>query len=269
MDTCNAYDLAEGQIKGFTRSSVRAKIFLCLRNGPLTVKDIEKLIETRPSTILHSVKDMIEDGLVARTSNGYALTNIGKIQAIILNDLISCIVALDQHKDFWQSHDIGSIPIELQKKIGMLIESEVFKDNPVAILKTHEYFISELRMAKYVKGVSPIIVPGYAEAIAFAVEQGSEVDLILTDEILQLVIKENHDVLQSLLESNKFRLRSLKDDVTVAFTVTDRVLSLGLFHKDGEYDVSSDLICRGEKALKWGEELFNYYLGKSIPVKDI
>ena len=197
MDTCNAYDLAEGQIKGFTRSSVRAKIFLCLRNGPLAVKDIEKLIETRPSTILHSVKDMIEDGLVARTSNGYALTNIGKIQAIILNDLISCIVALDQHKDFWQSHDISGIPIHLRKKIGMLTDSEVFKDGPVTVLSTQEYFISELKKAKRICGVSPIIAPGYAESIAFAVENGSQVDLIITGKIFSSIgisIKINIDL---------------------------------------------------------------------------
>ena len=97
-----------------------------------------------------------------------------------MNDLISCIVALDEHKDFWQSHDISGIPIDLQKKIGMLTESEVLKDDTGTILSTQEYFISELKMARQICGVSPIIVPGYAEAIAFAVEKGSQVDLIVT-----------------------------------------------------------------------------------------
>jgi predicted transcriptional regulator len=269
MDTCNAYDLAEGQIKGFTRSSVRAKIFLCLKNGPLAVRDIEKLIETRPSTILHSVKDMIDDGLIAKTTNGYALTNIGKIQAIILNDLISCIVALDQHKDFWQSHDISGIPTELQKKIGMLTESEVFKADSISILKTQEFYLSEINKAKYIYGVSPIQGPGYAEAMASAVARGGQVNLILTNKILDIVIEENREALNGLLASDGFHLYSIEEDLTIAFTVTDRILSLGLFRLDGGYDISSDLNCTGEQALIWGKELFDYYLNRSKPITNI
>ncbi|MDD1731095.1 MAG: hypothetical protein CG440_1004 [Methanosaeta sp. NSM2] len=269
MDTGNLYDLAEGQIKGFTRSSVRAKIFLCLKDGPMVVRDIERSIGTRPSTILHSVKDMIDDGIVAKTSKGYELTNIGKIQAILLNDLISCIVALDQNKNFWRSHDISGIPIDLQKKIGMLTESEVLKDDTGTILSTQEYFISELKMARQICGVSPIIVPGYAEAIAFAVEKGSQVDLIVTKKIMDIIIKENSHALQYLLSTKGFRLYSIEDGITVAFTVTDRILSLGLFRHDGGYDVSSDLNCEGEKALIWGKELFDHYLHRSKPVYSI
>ena len=269
MDTCNAYDLAEGKIKGFTRSSVRAKIFLCLKDGPIAVRHIEKLMGIRPSTILHAIKDMIDDDLIARTSDGYRLTKIGKIQAILLNDLINCIVALDQHKDFWQSHDMSSIPTELQKKIGMLTESEVLKDDPVSILRTHEHFKSELKAAKVIYGVSPIIVPGYAEAIASSVVQGAQVHLILTKKIFDIVIKENSDVLQHLLTFKGFKLFSIEEDITVAFTVTDSILSLGLFLNQGGYDVANDLICKGEQALIWGKELFDYYLCRSTPIYGI
>lgn len=269
MQSCNRYDLAEEQIKAFTRSSVRAKVFLCLKDGPKTVRYIEKAIGIRTSTILHSVKEMIEAGLIKRTSDGYRLTNIGEIQAVLLDDLVSCIVALDEHKDFWQSHDISGIPIHLRKKIGMLTDSEVFKDGPVTVLSTQEYFISELKKAKRIYGVSPIIAPGYAESIACAVENGSQVDLIITGKIFNIIIKESKESLIHLLASKGFRLYCLEEELTVAFTVTDRILSLGLFRQDGRYDVTSDLNCRGEKALLWGRELFDYYLHRSKPISSI
>ena len=229
MDTGNLYDLAEGQIKGFTRSSVRAKIFLCLKDGPMVVRDIERSIGTRTSTILHSVKDMIDDGLVAKTSKGYELTNIGKIQAILLNDLISCIVALDQNKDFWQSHDISGIPIELQKKIGMLTESEVLKDDTVAILSTQEYFISELKMAKVDIWRFSYYCARLCRSDSICCGEGLSGRFDINKKILDIVIKENSDALQHLLSIEGFRLYSIEDDITVAFTVTDRILSLGLF----------------------------------------
>ena len=269
MQSCNRYDLAEERIKAFTRSSVRAKVFLCLKDGPRTGRYMEKAIGIRTSTILHSIKEMIDVGLIKKTCSGYKLTNIGEIQSILLDDLVSCIVALNEHQDFWQSHDISGIPVYLRKKIGMLIDSEVLRDGPVTVLSTQEFFVSELKNAKRIYGVSPIIAPGYAEAIAFAVENGSRVDLILTEKILNIIIKENRDALIHLLASRGFHLYCIEEELTVAFTVTDSILSLGLFRPDGRYDVTSDLNCKGEKALLWGKELFDYYLQRSKPISSL
>lgn len=268
-DKGEKYDLAEMDLKSFTRSSVRTKVMLTLLNGSKTAAELEVLINTRSTTILHSIKSLMDADLVEKKLQEYKLTNIGKIQAIIIDDLIDTIVTINQQHNFWLHHDVSAIPEELQKKIGMLSGSEVFKDDVMTILSTQEYFISELRMAKHIYGVSPIIVPGYAEAIVFAVEKGSQVDLIVTNKVLNRIIKENNDVLQWLLNSNRFRLYSIEDGITVAFTVTDRILSLGLFQQDGRYDVSSDLNCKGEKALLWGRELFDYYLSRSKPVYSI
>ena len=66
MQSCNRYDLAEERIKAFTRSSVRAKVFLCLKDGPRTVRYMEKAIGIRTSTILHSIKEMIDVGLIKK-----------------------------------------------------------------------------------------------------------------------------------------------------------------------------------------------------------
>ncbi len=148
MSAWGKCDLAEDQLKAFTRSAVRMKTLLCLIEDDMDSGDLEKKIGTRASTILHTMKDLTENELVIKSKRGYALTNVGRIQAMLLDDLVEAIVALDQHKEFWLTHDLTGIPSDLQKKIGMLAQSEIMASSSEAIFRTVEYFIQEMAKAK-------------------------------------------------------------------------------------------------------------------------
>lgn len=266
---CDKYDLAEDKLKSFTRSAVRTKVILCLLAGDLNVRSLETELGTRASTILHTVKDMIEENVVAKTPQGYALTNVGRIQALLLAELMNTITVLDEHQDFWLTHDISGIPVDLQMKIGMLDQSDVVVGDSIALLKAQEYFMDKVLESKKIWGVSPIIIPGYAEAMAIPIQKGAQVDLILTDTILKIVLKEYRDLMKVLMERDNFRLYRIKDDIKVAFTVTDADLYMGLFRLDGTYDIGQDLYCVGDGAVAWGLDLFKYYRDLSEPLENI
>lgn len=266
---CDKYDLAEDKLKSFTRSAVRTKVMLCLLAGDLNVRSLETELGTRTSTILHTVKDMINENLVAKTSLGYALTNVGRIQALLLAELMNTITVLDEHQDFWLTHDISGIPVDLQMKIGMLDQSDMVVGDSMALLKAQEYFMDKLLESRKIWGVSPIIIPGYAEAMAIPIQKGAQVDLILTDTILKIVLKEYRDLMKVLMERDNFRLYRIKDDIKVAFTVTDTDLYMGLFRLDGRYDIGQDLYCVGDGAVAWGLDLFKYYRDLSEPLEKI
>ncbi len=268
MSACDKYDLAEDKVKAFTRSSVRTKTLLCLKDKPKISGDLEDELKLRATTILHTLKDLIEEDLVTKDKRGYVLTNIGRIQAMLLDDLMGTIVAMDNQKEFWLNHDISGIPEELQKKIGMLMQSEIITSNPADILKSHAYFLERLKAAKEIHGVSPIIAPGHYELSREAIKAGIQVELIITDEIIKILMKENPDLESDLLKRDNFKLYRLSERVKVAFTVTDSVLSLGLYRPDGTYDLTGDLICFGEDAQRWGMELFNYYRNKAERVRN-
>ncbi len=224
---------------------------------------LEKEIGIRATTILHAIRNMIDADLVTRTENGYTLTNIGRVQTLLINELVSAIMILDQHKDYWLTHDISGIPEELLSRIGMLGRSEVVRADPAALLKAQTYFMEKVVESKVIRGVSPIIIPGYAETIAICVENGIDVELVLTDSIIDLVYSDYYKVMSELLEFENFRLYKIKADVKVAFTVADEHLYLGLFRLEGGYDIGNDLFCTGEAAAKWGMELYEFYKNMS------
>ncbi len=266
---CDKYNLAEDVLKSFTRSAIRTKVMLCLLKGDLSASDLGDKLGSRASTILHTIKDMTEENLVAKTPQGYALTNVGRIQALILENLVNTIRVLDQHKDFWLNHDINGIPEDLLAKVGMLGQSEILKGDRAAVLKTQEYWFSEVIKSKEVMGFSPIIAPMYPIAIAKAIENGAKVELILTRPILDIVLKEYKEQIKTLLDTGKFNLYCINQDIKMAYTVTDSYLSLGLFRLDGTYDLGNDLNCFGNEARTWGIELFKYHRSMSIPIENI
>lgn len=269
LSPCDKYDLAEAELKAFTRSAIRTKVILRLLKGSLSTGDLEEELGSWDTTILHTIKDMIDENLIIKKDSGYDLTNAGRIQALLLEKLVCTIVSLDQHRNFWLNHDLSGIPWELQKNIGMLTQSEVISSDSSKPLLILEYFLAVLDRAREIHGVSPVVYPGYSEAIAKAIKRGVHVDLILTDKILEIVAKDYTDLGKELLKHDNFQLYSTDAEVKEAFTVTDTLLSLGLFRLNGDYDVGNDLICKGDRARRWGMELFNHYLNISRRVHSI
>jgi len=82
----------------------------------------------------------------------------------------------------------------------------------------------------------------------------------LTDSILNIVSKEYFDLIDGLRAANNFRLYHLGKNINIGFTVTEHLLALGLWRLDGTIDLAGgELICIGDDATLWGDELFNYY----------
>lgn len=273
------YDLAETKLKAFTRSAVRTKVMLCLLEGgqnageqnagELNAGELEMEMGLRATTILHCLKELSEEKLVTKRDRGYRLTNIGRIQAIILEELIGTIVVLDRHWDFWMIHDLSDIPVKLQMNLGMLVQCQLIKSDPTSLLKSHERFLAELTKSKKIHSVSPIIVPGHTEVISRAVEDGAGVELILTPAVYSAMLKEHSYSLKRLLQSDNSHLYILKREIKIALTVTDSLISLGLYRLDDGYDLANELFCEKETSRAWGMELFNYYLNQSTLLKRV
>lgn len=263
MSSWDNYDLAEDKLKAFTRSAVRTKIMLCLKDKAMPASGLEAELGIRTSTILHAIKEMMEAGLIGKKAQNYLLTNTGKIQTLLIDETVSALVLLDRYEDFWAEHDLSGIPEDLLCKIGMLENSKVIIADPAQVLGVQEAFAAEVQKSKVIYGVSPINLPNYASAIVGAVENGASVELILTRRVIDIIFKEHHDQLKNLLALESFKLCRIEEEVKVAFTVTDSIFSLGLFNLAGVYDMASDLMGADDGAIEWGMQLFRYYRDRS------
>lgn len=263
------YQQVEADLKMFTRSSVRSKVLLILLDEGKSVSELSKITNTRASTLLHSIKNLIELDLVEKKHQIYYLTNIGNIQAIILKDLIDTVITLNQHHKFWRNHDLSGIPLELQKRIGMLGKGEIVKDCLETPLKSLNYFLASIGTSKEIRGISPILITGYSTAISHLVENGSNVEIIVTKPVLDAILLENMDLIVHLLGKENFRLFKTDNDIKISFLVSESFLNLGLARVDGSYDLGTDLVYTGDTAIQWGRMLYDYYRSRSTQVRKL
>jgi len=259
------YQLVEADLKMFSRSGVRSKIMLILLEGGRTVGELEKITNTRSTTLLHSIKDLIDLDLVEKKHQVYNLTNIGRIQAVALEDLLNTIITINQHHKFWRYHDLSSIPLELQKSIGMLGRGEIIEDAPETPLKLWEDFINSLINAKVIKSVTSIMIKGFVTAIPKAIESRADVEIIVTNAVLEAISKWM-DYINKDLKKENFKLFVIDDDVKISFTMTESFLKMGLANIDGSFDLGADVMYRGEKPVMWGTMLYDYYKRQSTRI---
>lgn len=257
-------DRAESLVRILVGSGARIKIIANLAEGPKHASELATSMRMTTANTLHSIKPLVEDGTIVKRSDGrHHLTKVGHIRLQILSETINSLVALDENKHFWQSHDLGGIPGDLQARVGQLVGGVCVHGGQEGPLDCQDSFVQTVSKARCVWGVSPYSAPGYPEMITGLLERGAEVSLILTKGVIGKI---NPLTLRACLAKENFRLSEVPDGVTVAFTVADETLLLGLSNTDGSYDPLQDLVCSGEDAARWGKDLYNFYLKQSRPI---
>jgi predicted transcriptional regulator len=266
------YEEVKEDIKFQGISQVRMKIMLILKDGPKKTKQLRKLTEIQSSTIIHGINELEKQNIVSRDGDNYYLTEIGQILILKLVDMIKTMVSLKNHQKLWINHEINAIPLELLMEIGDLSDSNLVEANNIDIFKVKDMFLDMVQKSSNIKGVSTIFHPDFIETFKNILDNKEvKVELILNDAILKKTIKSiNPNNLKDFLKlSSKGNLDIwiLNEEARIAFTVTEKYLSLGLFTKGGGYDSSKDLFSENPDAIAWANKLFEYYRKKSDKIE--
>jgi len=241
-------------------SELRRGILISLREEKKAVIELRTELEISSTNSIHALRELEKNNLVFQDeARNYALTKIGEIIALKLSDFIDAIKVLKKHEDFWLTHDLSGIPPHLLEKIGWLKDSTIIETTTIDTLKVYTAFVDILKNAKEIKGVTSMFVPEFQLLLKeLTLEKNVDVKLILTKKIVEGMDKE---ILKRIFadKSSKLKLYIMKENMKVAFTVTDYLISFGLFHIDGTYDWNKDLISYDKEAIEWGRELFEWY----------
>lgn len=248
-------------------SDIRKNILISLNEHEKSLGDLRDGLNISSTTALHALKELETSNLTFQRENKiYTLTIIGRIMAMKLLDFSNAAEVLKKHERFWLEHDLSGIPEHMMEKIGWLENSAILEAPPTNIFLVHATYIEMLTKAKEIKGVSPIFVPEFSSIFTtLAAKTNVDVKLVLTEKVMTKIDKGS---LENILCNHaKINLYVTKDDLKVALTITDYFISLGFFNFDGTYDWNKDLISYDEKGIKWGSELFQWYLNKAEMVK--
>ena len=233
-------------------SDLRRDAMLKMLSGPVRAADIGNERSATTNKI-NAIKPLIDSGYIEKDGYDYRLTGPGRIIALQVRQMADSMKVLQD--DFFEQHDLSSIPDRLLMRIGALKGGGVIQPNGDAMKAQHN-FMDHVTTSKKICGASCFNVDGYEDMISFALANGAEIELILSPEVLTTL---DHKILESWQASGNFVLHVRK--VKAAFTVADDMLFLAMFDPAGIIDALSEWVCQSEEAAEWGRELFKYYLG--------
>ncbi len=252
-----------------TLSEKRRRLLILLLEGPKTLIEIRKSLKVTSTGMLPQIRKMEKKNIVCQKNKKYALTPIGKVIAEYFHPLVKTIDVIGKNEEFWANHEIEAIPTHLLKRIRELGNCKIVESNVEDIYLPHQEFMKNIMESKIVRGVTPIFHPAYPEFFLRLIQSGVKVSLILTGKLYDKLRDEYTEKFRKAIGFKNTRFFVCNEDIRLAFVSTDRFVSLSLFYKNGTFDSQKDLISYDKSAIKWGEELFNYYKNRSTELKDV
>jgi len=146
-------------------------------------------------------------------------------------------------------------------EIECLHDTEVLESTSKNIFYPQKIVYKHLKNSTKVKGLYPVFFPKQVEIFKQLLKNDVEINLILTDEImdhlLDFVGKES---LNRALSGDNLVLWRTNEELKINLVMSDTFLSLALFSENGIFDSSSILLGKKSQAIDWGDKLFQYYL---------
>ncbi|MDD2666748.1 MAG: winged helix-turn-helix domain-containing protein [Methanocellales archaeon] len=245
-------------------SDLRSGILVSLKKGKKPLSELRDEMEASSTTAIHALRELEKGKFIFQDeAKDYVLTKIGEIVALKLLDFLEAIDVLEKYEGFWRTHDLSDIPEHLLERIGALRNSSMVEAPAADVLQVFTSFVDILRNAKEIRGVTSMSIPDFGPLFKeLTIEKNIDVELIISEEVLGGI---DQEILKEIFseKSSKLKLYVMKKDLKVAFTVTDSLLSLGLFNFDGTYDWNKDIVDSTKEGIEWGWELFEWYRKRS------
>jgi predicted transcriptional regulator len=256
-------------VSTITFSKKRENLLLFLIDGPKTLEDIRNSLNVTSSGMIPQIRKLEEQNLVQREGKKYLLTDTGMIIAEMFNSFVKTIDIIEKYKDFWAFHDINAIPFHLLKRLYELGNCRLVESKISEIYEPHKEFMKYITGSKKFMGIAPIFHQLYPQLFVQLAESGADVSIILTKDIYEKTVKGHADMIEKFISFENAQLFVSNYDIRLACAVTDSFLSISFFFKNSSYDSQSELVSSETTAIKWGEELCDYFIKKSNRIKSV
>lgn len=269
MDPLEIYEQHAKLIHSIYNSRLKIQVLLTLLRGKASLSRLREVTGSTSQAIIPKIRRLQSLALVEPEGYEYRLSALGRVIAAEVETYVYLMGGIGSHQQFWASHDLLGIPPKLLARIGDLRLAEVQYDTTVDMFSVYTHYLSILKEAAYIHGISSVASPGLAQFLADKVKEGVPVDLIVNEEVIAILKQEPYSGnIRSLSGYSNFRIFITKEYLRLGLTVTDKNLSLGFFKKDSNlYDSSADIFSADPTAVAWGEDLFKYFKARSIQLE--
>jgi len=248
-------------IRFLAGSRVRSKIIFALMDGERSISDIRRSMMAPDSTITHSLMELESKKLVERSQDSCRLTSKGKLMGAVLSRFIASMDAVRLHRDFWNEHSIGVIPLEFLMKINVFRDAYTLEASPGKLEEPYATYLEMLDSSTHLRAMLSVCLPRHTDAIGRFLEIGGAAEVILTPDSYPVFRRESAGMnLKEAMDSGLLRIGILEEKQEISYIVSDTFFAMSLRREGGSDPSSTRVIMgHGDELLRWGNELFDYH----------
>ncbi len=228
------------------------EILSILSNSPLTNSEISEMLGISPSAVSDHVKKLVSEGLVRKNGRRHSLTLKGLITLHAADMLERTMSVLKKNREFWEEHDLTAIPPHLLLRLGELGNYRIIKSGENEVLRHKEKFMEIVMGSEWVRAVFGFFLPDYVPLLV-RLSQRADVSVVVSGDVA--VKLERY---RNIMKNFRGEL-SVCDDLRMVCIASNKGLCLGLFLKNGEYDVQRGMISHDSSAVRWGTDVHDHY----------
>ncbi len=247
-------------------SDKRKEVLLLLLEENKTLEEIRNALDESSPSILPQIKILKEYKLVCQTKKGYQLTDIGKLIASELEVLNDTCEAMQKHHEYLKKHDHESIPLHLLERLGELKNVNIRTPELIESFTPYPVAIEELKKSKMIKTLVTVYHPDYPPIYADLLEKGIKIEMIFGKNSFEKIRTEYPNLPFLFMGLDNSDVSIYEEEKGPAVLIcTDRFFLFSLLTEKGTYDLTF-LYSNDKNAIKWGNDLFQYYLEKATPL---
>ena len=269
MDRYGRNSMKTKLLDTLTFSEKRENLLILLKDGPRTLEEIRTLLNVTSSGMIPQIRKLEERNLVQRVGKTYSLTDIGLIVTGTLFPLVKTSEFIDKYEKFLDEHDIMAIPPNMLNRIHEMVNSNLMESKISELYEPHKEFMKFIPLSRKFLGIAPVFHHSYPPLFLALAERGNEVSILLTKEVFEKVKNEHGVALSRFIGLYNAKVSVSIENIRLASAVTDNFVSMSLFFKNGGYDSQRELASSDPAAIKWGEDLFNHFLGNSKRIRSL
>ncbi|MDK2834381.1 MAG: hypothetical protein PWP63_1468 [Methanolobus sp.] len=249
-------------------SKKRKGVLLLLQDEAKDMDFLLSSLNTTRQALLPQVKVLEEHYLVSHYKDTYELTTIGKLMTDEMVPLVGVLEVLDVDIDYWGTHDFDFIPPGLLKRIKELEHCEIITPHLTELYSLHKTYHKD-KTTEHVHSVGNIFYPDYQSRFTEMIDNKITIDYIISENLFDKIRTEDYSYFKSVIKSGYFNLCVYHQKMNfLFFTFDDYHIVINPLKNNGDIDTKY-MLCSARDALKWGKDLFDYYLRDSTQITDI
>ena len=243
------YDYVSEDVKFAANSIIRLKILAALFEKPQNMKDLADFTRLSYSSISSTIHGLELKEFVYRESNKYYLSNSLKVIMMHVLELKDVVNLLNRFFNMIEGHVVSRIPEQSINELYMLDHSSLLESGGIDAYKIYNFIEDALSDANRVRCVLPFYHLNFNKQLNYLVKKGKHVEIMASHEVYEIYEKKSQsEYLSSFKGKNNFLL-----------IVTDKMMILGLFKENGQFDQNRLVTSRNRDSLRWANNLFKNF----------